>query len=178
MAQSAITIQLVLNLKKKTFSPGYTLIELLVVISIIGIIFSFGIAQYTAFNRRQILDQSLAGLKSDLRQAQSMALAGKKGISSAEVDQCSGDLKGVMFDFSSSDTSYYEIKAICTENKIVIKSVSLPTEITRQTLPETVLFKVLTGATEFSTPVDESTITLGGFDRQVSVVISSSGKVQ
>lgn len=138
-------------------------------------------AQYNAFNRRQILDQSLAKLKSSLREAQSMALAGKKGISSVEADQCSGNLRGVMLDFSSSNSSY-EIKSVCnendTDNDFVIKSVSLPDEITRLTDPETVLFKVITGAVEFSTLADDSTITLGGFDRQASVIIMSSGEVK
>ncbi|MBU1126963.1 prepilin-type N-terminal cleavage/methylation domain-containing protein [Patescibacteria group bacterium] len=171
----AITTQLALNLKKRIFSPGFTLIELLIVISIIGIIFSFGIAQYTAFNRRQILDQSLAGLKSDLREAQSMALAGKRGTNND--NQCSGDLRGVMLDFSSSNSSY-EIKSVCVNNEIVVKSIFLPTQITRQTLPETVLFKVITGTAEFLTLAADSTITLGGFGREASVVIGLSGEIR
>ncbi|MBU1127352.1 MAG: type II secretion system protein [Patescibacteria group bacterium] len=161
--------------KKRIFSSGFTLIELLIVVSIIGIIFSFGMAQYTTFNRRQILDQSLSKLKSDLREAQSMALAGKRGTSNA--NQCLGDLRGVMLDFSSSNSSY-EIKSVCANNEVVVKSVFLPTQITRQTLPETVLFKVITGTAEFLTLVADSTITLDGFDRQASVVISSSGEVR
>jgi prepilin-type N-terminal cleavage/methylation domain-containing protein len=159
-------------------AKGFTLIELLIVISIAGILFSLGMAQYTAFNRRQILEQALKELKGNLRDAQSMALAGKKGD---DTDKCLGTLKGVMLDFSTSNSSY-EIKAVCTQlgadNDLLIKSVSLPSGVTRETSEETILFKALTGAVEFLSLGSESTITLSGFGNSFSVVVKSSGEIR
>lgn len=62
---------------------GFTLIELLVTISIIGIIFGIGVAQYNRFTRRQILVQATQELKSNLRFVQDKAMAGEK-----DVDVC------------------------------------------------------------------------------------------
>ena len=63
----------------KTFpARGFTLIELLVAISLTIIISSFGLAYYSSFNRRQIVEQTAKKIVSDIRLAQSLALSQQK----------------------------------------------------------------------------------------------------
>jgi len=62
----------------KKSARGYTLIELLVAISLALIISSFGLAYYSSFNRRQIVEQAAKRIVSDIRLAQNLALAQQK----------------------------------------------------------------------------------------------------
>jgi len=62
---------------------GFTLVEILVATSILAIIFGIGLARYQAFNRRQVLNQAVLTLQSDLRLAQSLAFSGQNRAAGA-----------------------------------------------------------------------------------------------
>jgi len=64
----------------KKSARGYTLIELLVAISLALIISSFGLAYYSSFNRRQIVEQAAKRIVSDIRLAQNLALSQQKPL--------------------------------------------------------------------------------------------------
>lgn len=123
---------------KKTVR-GFTLIELLVTMSIIGILFGIGIAEYNKFNRRQILAQAVQELRNNLRFAQDKALAGEKPTGWCADPE---HLRGYQLKFDSTGESYL-IEAIC--------SAGSPRQVKTITLPEpvdgpsgtSVLFKVL-----------------------------------
>jgi prepilin-type N-terminal cleavage/methylation domain-containing protein len=102
-----------MNHELKAFK-GFTLIELLVAISIIGILAAIAIPTLTVFNRRQVLKNTVAELKDNLRYVQNKALA-------AEVDTTPGncddpdpnkrDLRGWYF-YADSANSYL-ISGLC-----------------------------------------------------------------
>ncbi len=149
---------------------GFTLIELLVVISIIGILFVIGIAQYMNFNRRQILDQAAQELKNNLRFAQGKALAGEKPASWC-VDP--KHLRGYRLKFNSSGS--YIIEASCSDGNFqLIKSVNLPSSITGPS-GTSVLFKVLAQGIEGLTT--SFTLSYSGVGSK-AVVVTKEGKIE
>ncbi len=94
----------------KTFpARGYTLVEVLVAISLTVIISSFGLAYYSTFNRRQIMEQAAKKIVSDIRLAQNLALAQQKPSGCV----CT-NLKSYTFKFKVS-SSGYTITPDCSE---------------------------------------------------------------
>ena len=86
-----IFIKLLSPIRSPLFAKlGFTLIELLITISIIGIIFTLGLAKYNEFNRRQILAQAASGLRSNLRLAQNKAFSGEKDCSASKCGGVDG----------------------------------------------------------------------------------------
>ena len=143
---------------------GFTLIELLVAISIIGILFTIGMAQYRNFNRRQILLQASQDLKNNLRSAQSRALAGEKTAS--WCDDTGEYLRGYRLRFSSA--SNYLIESVCSDDTVLtIKDFNLPSNVTGEN-GKTVLFKALGQGVD-----DEENDLPGLEDPDVSFVITS-----
>src|SRR5438552_16993434 len=71
LSKKLISSRIILN-------AGFTLIEVLVSIGIIGVLLGLTIPSYTAFKTNQELTQAAQTLKSNLRFAQSQALAGVK----------------------------------------------------------------------------------------------------
>lgn len=124
--------------KSYPLSPkfGFTLIELLVSISIIGIIFTIGLARYNQFNRRQILVQAAQELKSNLRLAQSKAFGAEK--------DCSGTLDGYLV---ALDSNTYTIKSQCSQgggkNYGTLISYPYYGGVQKFSGPSSILFKVL-----------------------------------
>ncbi len=151
----------------KTFA--FTLIELLVVVSIIGILFGVGISAYNQFNRRQILVQAAKTLKGDLRLAQSMALAGEKPVDSAGQPLCTGSLTDYQVSFTENT---YDISAICP-NTVLVKSVSLPQNVTFSPVPTPILFKVLAQGVNGAQTINLTAF--GGTPQTVTV--TSSGDI-
>lgn len=152
---------------------GFTLIELLVVISIIGILFVIGIAQYMNFNRRQILDQATQELKSNLRLAQTMASSGEKPTGCTTLD-------GYRVNFSSGGSTNpdnYQIQAKCSPEGLVgtAKTFSLPSVVKFSSVPSPILFKVLAQGTDLPTDL---TISLTGFGQPRSITVTKTGKIE
>lgn len=94
-------------------SFGFTLIELLVVVSVIGLLFTVGIASYQEFNRKQTVSQSAKNVISGLRLAQSKAISGEKDSS-----KCGNPLKSRLnyWSFSVLSGNKYQIQGNCTNN--------------------------------------------------------------
>lgn len=113
---------------------GYTLIELLVGISIIGIVFSIGLAGYREFSRRQELVGVLKKIVADLRSAQQLAIGGQK-----PAGQICNVLDG--YSFSRTSQTEYNLIANCSNANHIIKVVGLPNNVS---LTEgSVMFKAL-----------------------------------
>lgn len=148
-------------------NPGYTLIELLVVVAIIGILFVLSLTYYNQFNRRQIVDQSAAQLKNEMRLAQSKAIAGEK------PPGCAGlTLSGHKLVFINENE--YKIVAHCDGTDIDVKTgLSFGRNISKLSGPDSVLFKVLGQGTDFN-----GAIVIEGFGFNRTINISSTGQIK
>lgn len=131
------------NSPKRSDQPsiGFTLIELLITISIIGILFSFGVVKYGQFNRRQALIQAAQELKSNLHLAQGKALAGEKPAGCGATPLSGHKLKFV-------DSRNYKIVAACGAEVDVKTGLTLGPNITKVSGPSSILFKVLAQGVE------------------------------
>jgi len=151
---------------------GFTVMELLVVMGVIIILFTISLAAYNRFNRRQVVEQATRNLESDLRLAQSKAVAQEKP--EGWCDGAGETLVGYRLRFTSE--TQYVIEAVCSnsaESPKIIKTVDLPEKI--EGIKDTdVLFKVLTKG------VDEpTTFTLIGYDTiQGEVTVEGGGSIQ
>lgn len=156
------------TLEKAKLFQGFTLIELLVVISIIGLLFTIGIAAYQEFNRGQIVVQAAQELKESLRLAQSKALAGEKPAG------CTGGLLGWRISAPNNSNSY-QLQAVCSGATVSTKIITLPGDLEKKSGPTTILFKVLTPGVEGA-----GTITIKGFGnlKQAKVTITASGEIK
>ncbi len=97
---------------------GFTLIELLVAVSLTIIISSFGLAYYSSFNRRQIVEQAAKKIVSDIRLAQNLALSQQK----PEGCTCT-NLKSYTFNISSGGyTITPDCSPVCSAS---VKNVNL-----------------------------------------------------
>jgi len=163
-------------MSSKPATVGFTLIELLVAMSLIGVIFSLGLAEYQKFNRRQVLVQAAEELKNNLRLAQNKALAGEKP--SDWCDDPGQVLLGHRLRFSS--TTRYLLEAVCSapeEPAYLLKTVDLPGqgEITGPS-GTSVLFKVLAQGVVVSGGPAE--IVLSGFGEERTVSVSETGEIK
>lgn len=155
----------------KKFCPGFTLIELLIATSITAILFSIGTAQYMKFNRQQILTQAILELKTNLTNAQSMALSGKK--------ECGGPgiaFDGILVEFSGGES--YTLSSSC-KNKADLVQIGethrFPQGVTKTGGPADILFKTLTGGTD-KTSEETITLTFSGIVSG-SITVATSGKI-
>jgi len=114
------------NILRKQKSTGFTLIELLFSISIMAIIFSVSYANLRGFQQRQRLDNAVKQVKSDLRLAQEMALAGRKPTEPPGNPCTAVDSDLVGYQFHRIDDDEYEIGAICTEDTGILVVVKGP----------------------------------------------------
>jgi len=170
-----------LNPKLSTLSPklGFTLIEVLIVMTIIGIIFGLGMAQYSKFNRSQIVVQAAQELKNNLRFAQNKAIAGEKDCSSAECGGADGicgtndvgekTLEGWRVNYSSGQN--YQIYGSCDGETFRDRSIDLPSGVSPT--PFSILFKPLGRGV-----VGATTITLSGFGETRRVSVSATGEIK
>jgi prepilin-type N-terminal cleavage/methylation domain-containing protein len=153
----------------KKICPGFTLIELMIVLSIIGLLFTFGFAQYVQFNRQQMLIQSAQELKNNLRYAQSKALAGEKPTACGVYA-----LQGYKLAFSNSQN--YEIKAVCNNTDFVVRTgLSLRTNVELDSGPNPVTFKVL--AQGVITP-GTFVLRYSGTTNTESVTVTETGEIR
>jgi len=154
---------------------GFTLIELLVVMTIIGILFGIGVAQYTQFNRRQVLEQAAQELKNNLRWAQTKATNGEKPFGCTVLDGY-----GVSFFSGGSNPDTYEIRAVCGGiEQGETKTFSLPSVIKFNPLPSpsSLLFKVLAQGTDLNSDLTINLV-FTGTSLQKSVGVSKNGKIE
>lgn len=152
-------------------NSGFTLVELLIATSIMGILFSLGMAQYMKFNRQQVLDQAVLELKTNLHHAQNMALAGKKECTEGAFD-------GILV--KAIDDERYQISSSCNKGAQTteIGEYKVPQGIRRTGGLEDpgILFKPLTGGTNLS---DDETITLTFRSEMTGEVkVTPSGKIE
>ena len=142
---------------------GFTLIEILVVISVIGIIFTIGVAAYNQFARRQLVNQTSQELRNNLRLAQSKALAGEK------PQGCLGHLNGYQVNFSANS---YTVAALC-DSLVTIGTYNLPSNVAIAG-PSSILFKVLGRGTEVTGALP---VVISGFDQTNWITVESAGGI-
>lgn len=154
---------------------AYTIIEILVVLSVVGIVFAVGFANFRDFSRRQVLSGSLRTLKGDLRLAQEYALIGKK----PEDPYC--DSPNVLngYNFLVSSSSEYTVLANCSGGTVDInKNIVLTADISISApSPNPITFKALGQGTNFSA---DATITLTQLSTgdTTSVVVTQGGEIK
>lgn len=151
-------------------SSAFTLIELLVVVSIIGILFTVGLALYNDFNRRQIVVQAAKELKDNLRLAQSKALAGEKDSSICGSGPTSKTLDGWYIDFSGS-----QIYGQCGGTPFGSDPFDVPSVILIASSVNPLKFKPLAEGAEIAT---EAIICISGFSKEYQLRVTSSGEIK
>ena len=150
---------------------GYTLIEILVALTIIGLLFSFGYANFRDFSRRQVVKDTAKGIQGDLRLAQGNAMTGKK------PEGCNATLDSYSFNRSSS--TRYTIDANCGAAIIIVKDVSLPSGITLSVpSPNPLKFKVLGQGTNIGASNWVLTLTQVGTANTVAVTVTGGGEIK
>lgn len=152
----------------KRSSNGYTLIELLVGISIVGIVFSVGLAGYREFSRRQELVGVVKKIVADLRLAQQLAIAGQK-----PADLTCSILNG--YSYSRVNESSYDLIANCSNANHVIKTVNMPSNVTLSA--GSVLFKSLGQGTNLENSL-VITVTNTASGATGSVAVGIGGNVE
>lgn len=144
---------------------GFTLIELLLAVSFIGILTAIGLASYNNYNQTQILKQAASDLKSNLRLAQNRAIAGEKPTGCGVLD-------GYQVSFTAAN---YTVQALCSGSPLgTVSTFNLPAGVSLTSPPSPVLFKVL----GLGTNIPSFTITLSGFGKTESVIITPTGEIR
>lgn len=164
---------------KHTF--GYTLIEILVGLTIVGLLFGVGYANFRSFSRRQVVINAAKNIQGDLRLTQEIALAGQKP-SDSNCDSPANTLNG--YNFTVLSPSSYEIRAVCSGGSVAsaTKTVTLDSAATVASpfpVPNPIMFKVLGRGTNI--PEGQNaviTIVQTGTTTQSSITISSGGQIQ
>ncbi len=154
---------------------GFTLIELLVVASLIAILFSIGVAKYSEFNRRQIIEQSALEIKNNLRLAQNKAFTGEK-VSACLVGTDDRLLDGWYMSFTNST---YQIYGCCGGCGAPGLQFTLPTTdlsskgITLSYPSSPIRFRPLGQGVE-----NDGTITISGPGGSRSIIVTASGEIR
>jgi prepilin-type N-terminal cleavage/methylation domain-containing protein len=162
-------------------TTGYTLIEILVALTVIGLLFSLGYANYRAFSQRQALLGAVKQLQGDLRLAQQMALSGQKPID-PNCASPANSLNGYNFTVLSGDN--YEIRASCTGGAVALagKDVTISSGITIASpfpSPNPILFRVLGNGTNIPEGGNSViTLTQAGTNNTTTVTITSGGEIK
>lgn len=162
-----------------TSPKGFTFIELLVAGFIIGATFTFGVAKYNEFNRRQIVIQAAEELKSHLRSAQSKALAGEKNCSVCQVGGECGDgddltLNGWCVSFSSYGYQIYGSCGLGVDEQLFSATTVDLGSRNLEILPASpICFLPLGQRVEGA-----STITLSGYGETREVKVSTLGEIK
>ncbi len=153
---------------------GYTLIEILVGLTIIGLIFGVGYVGFREFSRRQLLTSTARFIKSDLRLAQSKALAGEK----PDSPNCQGSnlLNGYEFLVINSNT--YRINALCTGGSVEVKTKELNSnDLIISTGINPIIFKPLGHGTNIPNPSEIVSVTQISTGKIISVTVTQGGEI-
>ena len=149
---------------------GFTLVEVLVSLTVIGLLFGFGFANFRDFSRRQAVASTGRMVIADLRLAQSKALSGEKPSS------CTGNLS--TYNFVISTDSYW-IDAVCSGASVTTKTQPLPSGISMTSTQNTISFKVLGQGTNITAGGSVViTLTQAGTNNTSSVTVTSGGEVK
>lgn len=164
----------ILSTKKRfNFQNGFNLVELLVAISIMGILFGMGYSNFRGFSSRQALLNTSKMVESDIRLAQSSALAGQLPSDLG----CNGanDLNGYFFTILNNTS--YEIRASCSGGiPSAKKTVNLPSGIIFTSTPSSILFKVLGNGTDLLSSKSIS-LSQSGTNNASNISVSIGGQV-
>lgn len=146
------------------------MVETLVALAIISLLVGIGFASYRNFSRKQVLVQAARQLRSDLRLAANLALAGEKPGACANRT-----LAGYRIRFPNNLS--YSIEAVCDPDTETVKSVTLPGDgtITFSPVPSPILFKVVAQGTDVS---GSAYLTLTGFGDTDTVAVNEAGEVE
>jgi prepilin-type N-terminal cleavage/methylation domain-containing protein len=173
-------------------TSAYTLIELLVVLTIIGLLFAIGYANFRSYSQRQAVLDTNKQIQGDLRLAQQMALSGQLPDDNNCLQSHGNSLSGYSFVVIPS-SSEYEIVADCTGPGMLApyKDVDLPSGLSitmssAQTITpaNTIVFNVLGNGTNIPANDDGTdgtvaiTITQAGTGNQSTVTVYSGGQIQ
>lgn len=164
----------------KKLSRGYTLIEVLVALTIVGLLFGVGYANFRGFSQRQAVLDAAKNIQGDLRLAQEIALAGQK----PDDTSCNSPSSLIGYNFKILPSNSYEIRASCSGGAVttVNKTVILGTGATIASpfpAPNPILFKVLGNGTNIPDGQNAviNIIQTGTTNRSI-ITISSGGQIQ
>lgn len=173
-----------LKIGNSRLKAGYTLIEILVAITIVGILFGVGYANFRSFSQRQVIINAAKTIQGDLRLVQERALAGQKPTDPA----CNtpNTLNGYNFKILSTGLSgtppEYEVRANCSggivsePTKDVILSSDLSISIPN---PNPIIFNILGNGTNITSGQTVTlTVTQNGSGSTSSITIASGGQIQ
>ncbi len=118
---------------------GFTLIEIIVAVTILLVITSVGISNYSGYNQGETVRQTALTVKNDLRYLQGKALSGDKPAGCTK-------LTGWQMSFTATT---YTTEATCTNGAVAItqRTTPLPRTVTFSPVPSTIIYYVLTGGT-------------------------------
>lgn len=154
---------------------GYTLIEIVISLTIISFIFFGGFAAYREFVRRQVLDNAVKELKSNLNLIRQDALSGN--LASVCSDLGVGNtLDGYQVVFEVSSYSYSP-KCSSINPGEGLKTITLPNSVTLSTsgFAGALIFKSVSGTNLTANAVLTLTHSTGAVK---SLTINTSGIVQ
>jgi len=167
----------------KMSSQGFTFIELLVTIAISGLLLGMGVAAYNNFSDHQKLLMAVRSLKTNLRAAQSKAMANKIPILEDPEDECD-PFEGYQVTIKKDE---YQIVAMCNGDEVGETEVEymLPSKIERVIIGEenlVVLFKPLTSGVELPDEAGEEGLVLT-YEREDtedndSITITPAGEIK
>lgn len=147
---------------------GFTLIEILVAVTILLILSSIGVSNFTTFNDTQGLKQAALDLKSSLRTVQNKAFSGEKPTGCAS-------LTGWRITFTA--TTYTTEPACAAASPTASqRTTTLPTGITFSPTPTSVTFAVVTGATNLTT-VQSLHLAQPGSSKRYTIGVGSRGEI-
>jgi len=163
------------QIPNKKNTAGYTLIEILVVLTVIGLLFGLGYANFRDFSRRQAVNDAVKLIQGDLRLAQSDAITGQK-----PVPGCGTSNTLNSYTFRVISASEYKIEADCgVAPAPSVKDVYLPSGITVLTpLPVPLAFKVLGQGTDVGSSDWTLTLKQDGTANKATVTVTSGGEIK
>ena len=142
---------------------GFTLIELLVVTAIIMVITGFGLAGWTKFREKSLINSAASGLKTELRLVRSQAINGKKPTSNCSTLDGYQVNNGLVVRACCDGSCSGSAKAIEVNSVI---GLTFSTEFP-------IVFHALSGAIDHA-----ASITLDYHNDQSIININSSGEIE